>query len=53
MFRDFFERHSALDLITLSQSQSMEEFIGNLKGSVYYGPVVPDAAERQGNPSGL
>ena len=39
MFRDFFERHSALDLITLSQSQSMEEFIGNLKGSVYYGPL--------------
>ena len=39
MFRDFFERHSALDLITLSQSQSMEEFIGNLKGSAYYGPL--------------
>ena len=40
MFRDFFERHSALDLITLSQSQSMEEFIGNLKGSVYYGCLL-------------
>ena len=39
MFRDFFGRHSALDLITLSQSQSMEEFIGNLKGSAYYGPL--------------
>ena len=39
MFRDFFERHSALDLITLSQSQNMEEFIGNLKGSAYYGPL--------------
>ena len=39
MFRDFFERHSALDLITLSQSQSMEEFIGNLEGVAYYGPL--------------
>lgn len=39
MFRDFFERHSALDLITLSQSQTMEEFIGNLKGSPYYAPL--------------
>lgn len=39
MFRDFFEKHSALDLITLSQSRTMEEFIGNLKGSPYYSPL--------------
>ena len=39
MFRDFFEKHSALDLIALSQSRTMEEFIGNLKGSSYYGPL--------------
>lgn len=39
MFREFFERHSALDLITISQSRTMEEFIGNLKGSPFYLPL--------------
>ena len=39
MFRDFFERHSSLDLIMLSQSASLEEFIDNLKGSRYFGPL--------------
>lgn len=39
MFREFFERHSALDLMTLSQSRTLEEFIGNLKGSPYYAPL--------------
>ena len=39
MFKDFFERHSSIDLILLSQSGSMAEFVGNLKGSPYYGPL--------------
>lgn len=39
MFHDFFERHSSIDLILLSQSATMEEFVGNLKGSPYYEPL--------------
>lgn len=39
LFEKFFRRHSSLDLIALSQSKSMEEFIGSLKGSPYYGSL--------------
>ena len=39
MFQDFFERHSSIDLIVLSQSPSITEFVGNLKGSPYYEPL--------------
>lgn len=39
LFEDFFKRHSSLDLIALSQSKSMEEFISSLKGSPYYGSL--------------
>ena len=39
MFRDFFERHSSIDLILLSQSGSMAQFVGNLKGSPYHEPL--------------
>lgn len=39
IFRDFFERHSSIDLIVLSQSGSMAEFVGNLKGSPYFEPL--------------
>lgn len=39
MFREFFERHSKIDLILLSQSGSVEEFVANLKGSPYYEPL--------------
>ncbi|MBS6955221.1 MAG: V-type ATPase subunit [Enterocloster asparagiformis] len=39
MFREFFERHSSLDLIQLSESQNMEQFVANLNGSAYYGPL--------------
>ena len=35
-FKDFFEKHSAIDLVALSQSKSLEEFINGLKGSIYY-----------------
>lgn len=35
-FQDFFERHSRLDLLKLSSSQSLEEFTANLSGSSYY-----------------
>ena len=46
-------RHSAHDLITLSQSQSMEEFIGNLKGSAYYRPLYQMLQNGRVTPSGL
>lgn len=39
MFQDFFDRHSSIDLILLSQSGSAAEFVGNLKGSPYYEPL--------------
>ncbi|WP_312426463.1 V0D/AC39 family V-type ATPase subunit [Lacrimispora sp.] len=36
VFQDFFEKHSRLDLIKLSATTDLEEFIANLEGSVYY-----------------
>lgn len=35
-FREFFEKHSSIDLVALSQSESLEEFLSSLKGSIYY-----------------
>lgn len=36
VFQDFFEKHSSLDLMKLSSSATLQEFIANLEGSVYY-----------------
>lgn len=36
MFRDFFEKHSDIDLINLAQAGSLQELIAGLEGSVYY-----------------
>ena len=36
VFQEFFEKHSKLDLIKLSSSGSVQEFISNLDGSIYY-----------------
>lgn len=36
VFQDFFEKHSKLDLMKLSTSESVQEFISDLDGSVYY-----------------
>lgn len=36
MFQEFFERHTKLDLIKLSESQDLADFISNLQGSPYY-----------------
>ncbi len=38
-FKTFFDRHSSIDLIRLSESRSVEQFIENLKGSLYYPPL--------------
>ena len=35
-FQDFFEEHSRLDLMKLSSSADLHEFVTNLEGSVYY-----------------
>ena len=36
MFREFFEKHSNLDLIKLSTSQDMTELISNLSGTPFF-----------------
>lgn len=40
MFKTFFDRHSKLDINILADSSSIEEFIGSLKGSEYYTPLI-------------
>ncbi|HIS56766.1 MAG: V0D/AC39 family V-type ATPase subunit [Lachnospiraceae bacterium] len=39
MFRDFFEKHSDVDIIRLGSCMSIDEFIHALHGSRYYGPL--------------
>lgn len=39
-FQDFFNRHSKVDLIRLSNARSLEEFTANLAGSPYYSMLV-------------
>ncbi len=39
-FREFFERHSKLDLVRLSQCRTMDQFISGLSGSPYYQPLA-------------
>ena len=36
MFRDFFEKHSDIDLVSLAQADSLQELIAGLEGSIYY-----------------
>ena len=38
-FKDFFDKHSDMDLVQLSQVQKLEDVIHSLKGSVYYEPL--------------
>ena len=37
---DFFQKHSKLNLLELKNSESLEQFIQNLKGSIYYQPLL-------------
>ena len=39
LFKDFFNRHSKLDIEKLAGSSTVEEFINNLQGSEYYAPL--------------
>lgn len=46
-FKEFFDRHSSLDLVQLWQCRSIDEVIAGIKGSIYYGPLY--ALRQQGN----
>lgn len=39
LFKDFFDRHSKLNIEKLANSSTVEEFISNLEGSEYYKPL--------------
>lgn len=39
IFTDFFNRHSKINLDKVASSQKIEEFVENLKGSIYYQPL--------------
>lgn len=39
LFKDFFDRHSKLDLDKLTQATTIEEFVNCLKGTEYYSPL--------------
>lgn len=36
IFRDFFEKHSDIDLVSLAQAGSLQELLSGLEGSIYY-----------------
>lgn len=36
MFRNFFETHSDIDLVSLAQAENLKELIAGLEGSIYY-----------------
>ncbi len=40
LYRDFFERHSHIDLIKLAEADTLDEFIADLSGSVYYDLIL-------------
>lgn len=37
MFQDFFDKHSAIDLVSLTEAESLQDLISRLEGSVYHG----------------
>lgn len=39
-YEGFFKKHSSVDLIQVSASESLEEFIDNLEGTAYYKPLI-------------
>ena len=39
IFEEFFQKHSDIDLRKISSSDSIENFVENLKGSIYYVPL--------------
>lgn len=51
MFREFFEKHSDIDLLSLAQADSLSELIAGLEGSVYYNLLTSatDDADQDGS----
>lgn len=47
VFHPFFTKHSQIDVNKLSSSQSMDEYINNLKGTQYY-PVLSKLSSKPG-----
>ena len=39
IFKDFFEKHSDINLTALSNCKTLDEFVSLLKGSIYYRPL--------------
>ena len=39
IFQTFFENHSHIDLQKITECRTLEEFMNNLKGSIYYEPL--------------
>lgn len=40
MFQDFFDKHSAIDLIALAEAENLQDFISRLEASVYHGLLI-------------
>lgn len=47
LFQDFFEKHSHLNLMALSASQTIQDFVSNLGGTVFY-ELLSDLADTPG-----
>ena len=39
LFKEFFDRHTKLDIVKLTSSATVEEFVNHLEGSEYYAPL--------------
>lgn len=39
-YEEFFNKHADVDLIRLSSSESLDEFIDNLENTIYYAPLI-------------
>lgn len=40
MFQDFFNKHSAIDLVALAESENLQDFISRLEGSAYHALLI-------------
>lgn len=40
MFQDFFDKHSAIDLIALAEAENLQDFISRLEASAYHGLLI-------------
>lgn len=47
MFQEFFDKHSAIDLVSLTEAESLQDLIARLEGSVYHG-LLTRLADREG-----